>query len=557
MRRRCRMESLEVRNMMALTVEMVKDLNVMQSDSRARELFSTDDQLFFITGPEQTQEEARLWASDGTEAGTVEITLPAGEKVSDFSIHRDASASKFYFVSRPVSGASGYTLWVSDGTNETTTPLVRLDYITKLRAHGERLYFVGSDDFQELNPWVSDGTAAGTRQVGEGEYPNNREASYSASLNGSIYFVDKDPSFQGYVDAIYRTDGTMEGTTMVVPATVDKMEIDFRESTAVGNRLFFRGVNASTGGELWATDGTAEGTYLVKDIVAGTQGSDLNDFTVVGGLLFFVVMDEFGVAKLWRSDGTDGGTYALDTPSPLRGGFDGAPSFAVRDDVLYFGARTDQRLELWRTDGTQEGSQRLPLGDDIHIGANLINVNGTLFATGANAVGEKVVWRTDGTAEGTIAVADLSNRFEVPSHRLALAAVQGSVFFNPTDRQTGGELWSIKAPPGDTNFDGLVDLTDLNNVRNYFGYEGDDFPGDVTGDGVVGLDDLNAVRNNFGAGGEALTSRARSIGGSVSDDAPSPAHSRAFAAAVDVVARLMGEEKADFTAPFRHVRKRK
>jgi hypothetical protein len=51
--------------------------------------------------------------------------------------------------------------------------------------------------------------------------------------------------------------------------------------------------------------------------------------------------------------------------------------------------------------------------------------------------------------------------------------------------------------PGDTNGDGLVDLEDLNNVRNHFGGAG---LGDTAPfDGVVDLNDLNAVRNNFGA----------------------------------------------------------
>ncbi len=50
---------------------------------------------------------------------------------------------------------------------------------------------------------------------------------------------------------------------------------------------------------------------------------------------------------------------------------------------------------------------------------------------------------------------------------------------------------------GDTNGDGLVDLVDLNNVRNNFGGVG---LGDTDGNGTVDLDDLNAVRNNFGAG---------------------------------------------------------
>jgi hypothetical protein len=59
--------------------------------------------------------------------------------------------------------------------------------------------------------------------------------------------------------------------------------------------------------------------------------------------------------------------------------------------------------------------------------------------------------------------------------------------------------WNYEAGVlGDTNGDGVVDLVDLNNVRNNFGGSG---LGDTAPfDGVVDLEDLNAVRNNFGAG---------------------------------------------------------
>jgi len=56
---------------------------------------------------------------------------------------------------------------------------------------------------------------------------------------------------------------------------------------------------------------------------------------------------------------------------------------------------------------------------------------------------------------------------------------------------------------GDTNGDGLVNIDDLNNVRNNFGEMGPD-DGTLVGDsfpfdGMVNIDDLNNVRNNFGA----------------------------------------------------------
>lgn len=61
---------------------------------------------------------------------------------------------------------------------------------------------------------------------------------------------------------------------------------------------------------------------------------------------------------------------------------------------------------------------------------------------------------------------------------------------------------------GDTNFDGQVDLEDLNAVRNHFGegqlggpkIAGDAYPFD----GVVDLEDLNRVRNHFGAGTDGI-----------------------------------------------------
>jgi hypothetical protein len=53
--------------------------------------------------------------------------------------------------------------------------------------------------------------------------------------------------------------------------------------------------------------------------------------------------------------------------------------------------------------------------------------------------------------------------------------------------------------PGDTNADGVVDITDLNNVRNNLAASGNPVLGDTDPfDGTVGLYDLNQVYNNFG-----------------------------------------------------------
>ncbi len=80
------------------------------------------------------------------------------------------------------------------------------------------------------------------------------------------------------------------------------------------------------------------------------------------------------------------------------------------------------------------------------------------------------------------------------------AALTGEALVSAADAVAGIDNLSISPPlPGDTNFDGKVDLADLNNIRNNFAGMG---IGDTAPfDGDVDLDDLNAVRNNFGAGG--------------------------------------------------------
>lgn len=73
-------------------------------------------------------------------------------------------------------------------------------------------------------------------------------------------------------------------------------------------------------------------------------------------------------------------------------------------------------------------------------------------------------------------------------------------FVTGVARGSGFQAFLIDLYPsvaGDTDGNGVVDLDDLNNVRNNFGGSG---LGDTDGDNDVDLDDLNAVRNTFGAG---------------------------------------------------------
>lgn len=146
-------------------------------------------------------------------------------------------------------------------------------------------------------------------------------------------------------------------------------------------------------------------------------------------------------------------------------------------------------------------------------------------ATGASADGSIIVGRS---GHETIADAFIwTAQFGMEPLDQALAArhglgaqIAGWDLGNPWDISANGryivgtglnpdgktEAWLVRldrpfdiATPGDTDADGIVDINDLNNVRNEFGLTGDNLAGDPNGDSIVDIDDLNLVRNNFGA----------------------------------------------------------
>ncbi len=94
-----------------------------------------------------------------------------------------------------------------------------------------------------------------------------------------------------------------------------------------------------------------------------------------------------------------------------------------------------------------------------------------------------------------------------------LPGLTGKLFYEP-DAVILRIVEPGAAVPGDTDDDGDVDLTDLNNVRNNFG-AADPVIGDTDNDGDVDLSDLNAVRNNFGVSGGSPTDGTQSsnVGG--------------------------------------------
>lgn len=85
-----------------------------------------------------------------------------------------------------------------------------------------------------------------------------------------------------------------------------------------GNQIFFHAFNSEYGEELYRTDGTPEGTHLVLDIASGSRSSFDGDFAFYrdasDNTLYFVTSNYSFGRELWMTDGTSGGTILLRRP---------------------------------------------------------------------------------------------------------------------------------------------------------------------------------------------------------------------------------------------------
>ncbi|HEX8531684.1 MAG TPA: ELWxxDGT repeat protein, partial [Cytophagales bacterium] len=167
------------------------------------------------------------------------------------------------------------------------------------------LYFAADDGLSGQELWKSDGTAAGTGRVIDGNPgPGSSSPDYLTNLNGTLCFTAQ-ATFNGSTGSkIWKSDGTESGTVALAdPGQMDNAYY----LVAVGNVLYFSAFKFSSGGlygevgaELWRSDGTAAGTLLVQDSFAGPEGSWPASLTNVNGTLYFAAIHEENGAELWK-----------------------------------------------------------------------------------------------------------------------------------------------------------------------------------------------------------------------------------------------------------------
>ena len=169
--------------------------------------------------------------------------------------------------------ASGNTnLWVTDGTAAGTSELTAVGAASGLNPSGitvlgTKALFQGIDASNRFELWVSDGTSGGTIEL-------TPAGANSIGLFGDIGLLSPDFTplggkllIQGSDVSgrlgLWVTDGTSAGTSELAVAGADSDRLSsgeiFPDFTVVGNKALFMGEDPRGFNSLWVTDGTLAG----------------------------------------------------------------------------------------------------------------------------------------------------------------------------------------------------------------------------------------------------------------------------------------------------------
>lgn len=293
-----------------------------------------------------------------------------------------------------------------------------------------------------VEPWITDGTDAGTFALGDlSEGPGLSNPTLVTGLGGRLIFSARtNPTGT----ELWSTDGTPEGTVMLEEIGAGPLESGASVAGILGGLLYLH-----VRGTLWVTDGEPGGVMEeFFDPEPATQGSASGGVSL-GDVLIFEAQFSGG-REPWVTDGTEAGTIMLGDLN-LLGSSD--PEFFGRaiDGRAYFTAVSEDGRELWVTDGTPGGTTQVFDGQPGAGGSNP-EISGWLgdralfTANVPKLLTEPFI--TDGTPGGTISLGDLNPGGS--SDALGFARLGERVLFSANDGATGRELWVTDGTPEGT-----------------------------------------------------------------------------------------------------------
>jgi len=359
--------------------------------------------LFFFGSPVGATATAwPLWQTDGTPAGTRPVPgFPLTDRAGVGSTPITGNESTIFLATYSEATGGFSSLFKYEPLLPKVTPLrggLNIDWTSGFMFDGAALYFGSTDAVFGDEPWVSDGTPAGTHRLAD-IYPQTTDAGSNPD--------------------------------------------DFAN---LGGRLAFAADDGVHGREIWLANGAQSGAWLLADVLSGSGSSNPNHLFAVNGALYFFATDSSGLSNfmLIPHIGAAPQTLARLVPPQIEGAGNCARSAPVlMNGRVYFSADDGVNgFELWSSNGTAAGTQPVA---DINPGwlpsnpCQLTVVGNRLYFV-AMGPGGNELWSSDGSAAGTAQVADLTPG-PAGTDLDGLTNVNGQLYFRANDSAHGYELW--------------------------------------------------------------------------------------------------------------------
>ncbi len=251
-------------------------------------------------------------------------------------------------------------------------------------------------------------------------------------FNGKIILTShRDSTF-------WESNGTPSGTQQF-----STVKSDLNGMGAIGNLLYFAGLNATNGAELWSTNGTTGGTVLTSDIWAGPDSSKPDNFILFNNKLYFTAYTSALGRELYQYTGTGSPTNVIDLNSGSGSGFDniqpGRTRHYINNNTLFFNAYNGSGNALYGMQGTTV-TKLLDFvsGDSLKSFSYIGNTTFFMLSNGQNNL---KLYKTDGTPGGTTLVKSFAGMI-IADFGLQMINWNNKIYFSAAESGLDNELWS-------------------------------------------------------------------------------------------------------------------
>jgi ELWxxDGT repeat protein len=418
--------------------------------------------LYYVTNDnvEPDRGTMEIWKTDGTPSNHQQVRSNLGVW-QNTDMELTPAENRMYFTTWVTSDGMQEKLWYTDGTAAGTVE-VQVEANSgssapaNLTTMGAAIYFSAWNGTQH-GLFKTDGTVAGTVIVKE----IDGELSDFYTSNGLLYFIQAtSQDVWSSQRALWRSDGTSAGTFLLSILGMENNVVDGYDFDAISNGNVFLMFNNT----LWKTDGTAAGTLALK-----TFPNPIGWIANSGEELLFAANDGVKGMELWRSNGTVAGTvlqrdiFPGSSSSLLSDSFSEPTSRAsvTLDNVVYFLANAggDANFELWRSDGTNTGTRMLKndeTGKPFTPLNSLAIAGGELFLftyegyQGGTYIEKRTLWKSDGTTTGTVPIYELLHDDATGSLQLHLFGGGAHLYFLTTVYLDPATMYASNGTPEGT-----------------------------------------------------------------------------------------------------------